>query len=157
MAVSTTVCRSQYTVSGAITNPLAIGFLYQLPADILVLKYVAAAPLVLILNSDYTLDGSNNVVPIAAGPGNVILGDKLTILRTMSFTQLLDLTTNGLNSVANIGAALDKLTQIVQQIQDIQTRCLQLEPNDAAATPFSVTARISKNIGFDSSGNLILH
>jgi hypothetical protein len=157
MAVSTSTCRSSYTVSGAITNPLAIGFLYQQPADILVLKSASAGPITLILNSDYSLDGLGNVVPIAAGPGNVSLGDVLTILRTMSFTQLLDLTTNGLNSVANIGAALDKLTQIVQQIQDIQTRCLQLEPDDAAATPFSVAARSSKNIGFDSSGNLILH
>lgn len=156
MSITSITCRSAYTIGATVTTPLAIGFTYQVPTDVAVWKSAAGGPFLLILNSDYTLDGSGNVVPIAGGPGAVATGNVVTILRNTELTQLLDLTTNGLNNVANLSAAFDKLTQIVQQIKDAQARCLQLDIDDAAVTPFHKSARASKAVAFDSSGNLIL-
>src|SRR4051812_42539036 len=89
----------QYTLS---TNPqaLPVTFVFNNAADLLVLDTRSpAAPVVLTLNSDYSVGGgagsTGTVTTIAGGSHGVLVADVITISRSVPITQTTSFTNTG--------------------------------------------------------------
>lgn len=148
----------QYTLS---TNPqaLAVPFVFQATTDLLVLDTRSpAAPVTLTINSDYSVSGGNGttgtVTTIVGGTHGVLVGDVITISRSVPLTQSTVYSNSGPLTAAMIGNNLDKLTMITQQLNLVGARSLQFGPDETLSGVLGKTARSGNLLGFDGSGNI---
>jgi microcystin-dependent protein len=113
----------------------------------------------LTLNTDYTVTNVGQ-----AGGGNVVLtasyaaptsGQQVFIKRVVALTQTTDYVPNDPFPAASHEDALDKLTFIAQQQQEVFDRAVVFPETDTASTtiPDSVT-RANKFLGFGASGEV---
>lgn len=147
----------QYTLS---TNPqaLPVTFVFQSSSDLLILDSKASPPVTLVQSSDYSVSGGSGstgtVTTIAGGTNGVQVGDVITILRLVPLTQNTNFTNTGPLTAAMIGTALDKLTQITQQLNVRLGNALLIQQDETINTQMSKAAREGMLVGFDTSGNL---
>lgn len=164
MSLASTQQKVQYTSNGTQTS-LSIPFVFLVPADIQVYYTdTTGAGVLKVLDTDYSLliitgggvllwtgGGGTGAVPAA--------GVVITIRRTLSLIQSAVYVSNDEFPSGTHEAALDKLTMMVQQLQEQMTRCLKL-PDGEVGTPTVVlpkkSSRLSKAIAFDGSGNVIV-
>jgi len=106
--------------------------------------YTVSAP-----NNDYSSGGTVTAVTAPAS------GRTWTIIRDMPANQEATLEDSGVLRLAAIEDALDKLTMIVQDLEERVGRCLQFPRSETTSAELedSVT-RASTTLGFDSSGDL---
>lgn len=150
----------QYTLSSS-TQALPVTYVFLNKSDLLVLDTRApAAPVVLTLNSDYSVSGGAgstgtlNMMP--GGANGVLVGDIITIIRNVPLTQNTNFTNTGPLTAAMIGQALDKLTEITQQINVQIGNCLQIPQDEVKNTVLGLAARESTFLAFDANGNVEL-
>ena len=152
--ITSPVEKLQFTITG-LPQVLPITFAFGLPSDLLVLDGTN----LLTISSDYLVTGGNgavgNVQVAAGGAGNVQVGDIITVMRNVPLTQLTDFTSTGVLTAAMIGQALDKLTEITQQLSEEVGRCLRFPPNENEDGTMGLATRAGLLVGFDASGNLI--
>ena len=119
---------------------------------------VETAPLT--LNTDYTVTNVGQ-----AGGGNVVLASSYTapttdeqvfIKRVVDLTQATDYTPNDPFPAASHEDALDKLTFIAQQQQEIFSRSIVFPDTDTASTSIPNSSdRANKYLAFDANGNIL--
>lgn len=123
---------------------------------------------VLVLNSNYTVTlnvdqdtspGGTVTYPVTgtplAGPSGPLPAERLTITGATPATQETDLTNGGPWNPTVIENSLDKLTLLIQQLLESDSRTLVLPVSDSAAALTLPTAAVRANqfLAFDASGN----
>lgn len=148
-AISNVPRRVVYAASGV--GPYAFTFEILAASDIAVYK----ASTLLTLTTDYTVtinaNGTGSVTLVTtAGTSNITIVGAKNIQRTTDFTTGGDFFANTLND------ELDAQTIFIQQVAETAERGLKapvIDPTDINMTLPSRTARASKYLAFDASGN----
>ncbi len=157
MSLSATQQKVQYTSNGSQTS-LSIPFVFSLTTDI----EVYYGDTKKTLNTDYALviiTGGGVLVWTGGGgtgavPAN---GTLVTIKRVVPLTQLATYVNNDEFPAATHEAALDKITEALQQLQEQVNRCIQIPPSNTTTTQLpSAASRANKVLAFDGSGNVIV-
>lgn len=172
MTVSSTNSRVQYQGDGA-TKPFAYGISFFAPADLSVTLFDQTANAAIVpapvLNGagtfDYTVTGVQdpNTGEYLAGAtitfNTAPLGNYLvTIARNMGALQPNVYTNNSAFPAKSIEGALDRLTMVVQQEQDLLSRSITIPSSDPIATSLILPpalVRANMALLFDASGNAI--
>lgn len=145
----------QYALS---TNPqtLTVPFVFQNGSDLLVLDSKASPPVVLAINSDYTVSGGSgstgSVVTKVGGTNAVAAGDVITISRRVPLTQTTSFLNGGPLTASMIGQALDKLTTISQQLNLVGANSFQFQPDEMLSGVLAKSARSGNVLGFSQTG-----
>jgi hypothetical protein len=156
MTVSYQESSIQYSPGGS-TTEFAIPYQFNANGDIVaILTDADGNDTTWTLNSDYTLTGagddSGGTLTATTPPDS---GTTLTIYRDTDQTQETDYVANDSFPASTHEAALDKLTLLVQELQDQIDRCLKIPRNENSTTLLAnADTRASKYPVFDSSGNL---
>lgn len=156
MTVSSTTTKAQYSGNGT-TTVFAVPFYFLLNSDLLViLRSSAGVETTQVLTTNYTVTGAGNenggsVTMLVAPPA----GTTLTILRNAPATQETDLIPNDRLPAESLETALDKLTMLVQQLDEENNRAIKFATTDTApaGTLPTSTVRAGKILSFDGSGN----
>lgn len=131
-----------------------IPFTYQFDADTELLV-VSDGRGTLILTTDYTVTGAGTDIGGDVTMVTGVIGEKITVLRNTPLSQTLVLRVNGRFFVTDIGESLDKLTKIVQEVDEELARCLKTSVSDGTALDLPDAAeRLGKLIRFDENGDL---
>ena len=155
MTVSSTTLKNSYTASSSQTT---FAYAFKIFADGDLKVYVNGT--LKTLTTHYTVTNAG----VTAG-GNVVFGtgltsgDKVIIQRDLALTQSTDYVENDPFPADSHETALDRLTFIVQQLNDgVESRSFKFAKTvtDAGTIEISDDSsdRASKTIGFDSSGDL---
>lgn len=156
MTVSSETKRKDYAGNGSTIN-FATGFRFLENTHVRVILTVDAtgAESVQTETTNYTLTGAGNdlggTVSMLVAPAS---GETLTIKRSVPLTQGTDYVENDNFPAQSHEDALDKLTMIVQQIQEELDRSLKLaesQQSSGLVIPVPVTGRFMQ---WDSNGNL---
>lgn len=160
MSLSSTQQKVQYTGNGA-TTLYVVPFYFLANTDLVVITTdTSGTNTVKVLTTDYTLVGAG--VPSGGGltfgvaPTN---GHRITIMRVVPLTQLLDYVNNDAFPADTHEQALDRLTMVCQQLLEVVSRCIQIPQGEASAivvTLPKLSSRASKAVAFDASGNVIV-
>jgi hypothetical protein len=157
MTVSSSTTKVSYSGDNS-TTVFAYTFKIFADADLTVIVRTDAtgAESTKTLTTDYTVSGAGN-----AGGGAVTMvtapasGETLVIKRSLTLTQSTDYVANDPFPAAAHEDALDRLTFIAQQQQEVFDRAVVFPETDTASTtiPDSVT-RANKFLGFGASGEI---
>jgi len=156
MTVNSTTRRAQYDTNGT-TGPWTVPFYFLANADLEVIHTDAAGvETALTLTTHYSVTGAG--VPSGGAVTTVssyASGGTITVLRSVAILQETDYVETDAFPAAAHETALDRLTMIDQQQSEEIDRALKFPASDdtSAAIP-SATARASKLLGFDASGNV---
>ena len=156
MTVSSTTTKAQYSGNG-VTTVFAVPFYFLLNADLLViLRSAAGVETTQLLGTNYTVTGAGSeaggsVTMIVAPPS----GTTLTILRNAPATQDTDLLPNDRLPAESLETALDKLTMLVQQLDEENDRSIKFARSDTStsSTLGTSSSRAGKILSFDANGN----
>lgn len=164
MSVTSTTNRKSYS-GDAVTTSFATNPVVFFDSSDLVVSVISAAGVETALteNTHYTVtggDGSTGTVNLAGGSapyGAPAVGVTLLILRVVALTQPVDFVQNDGSDAEVQETAYDRLTMMVQQLDEVDDRSLKVssaEAGTAALTelPFD---RAGKFLAFDASKNLI--
>src|SRR3990167_6654973 len=108
-----------------------------------------------VLNADQdTSPGGTVTYPVSGTP--LAAGEYITVVRTVDYTQDLDLVTGGNFSAVNIENAFDRIVMMTQQLYEKVSRALRFPISDTGLTSELPTAmvRAGKYAAFDASGNV---
>ena len=167
MSISNPIARNDYVGNGA-TITWSYGFKVFAESDLAVVSYSSVTGLftALVLNLDYTVTGVGNDT---GGSITQIIGfsipailpatSTLSIVRGMAFTQPAVLNNQGLFYPKTIEDAFDRLTMLLQQMNDTLNRSVKLPlteaPTSLNSTLPTVTQRVNKYFGWNSLGDII--
>lgn len=164
MSVTSTTNRKSYA-GDAVTTSFATNPVVFFDSSDLAVSVVSAAGVETALteNTHYTVTGGNGstgTVNLAGGSapyGAPAVGVTLLILRQLPLTQPVDLVQNDGSDAEVQERAYDRLTMMVQQLNEVDARAIKLPPVETGSTaltelPFD---RASKFLAFDASKNLI--
>jgi hypothetical protein len=159
--VSTTSCTTTQSCNGSTT---AFPFTFQIFAtsDLTVILRVTAtgAETVLTETTHYTVSATNN--DYISGPGGTVTtvstyaaGNTITILRNTPNTQSANLQDTGVLRLESLEDSIDKLTLLVQQMEEELGRCFKLPRTESSNTPeiANSVSRASGYFSFDSDGD----
>jgi hypothetical protein len=161
MPVSSTTSRADYNGNGA-TTLFVVPFYFLLNTDIqVILTDDGVSPVsvtTLALTTDYTVGGVANpaggsitctVAPTAT--------QRISILRSVPYTQLKNYVPNDPFPAASHEQALDKLTMEIQQLAEVQSRALTLSANTDPNTvsPVLPTPESNKLIGWNEAADAL--
>lgn len=167
MSISNPIARNDYVGNGA-TITWTYGFKVFAEGDIAVYVYNTLTGLLqaLVLNVDYTVSGVGSdtggsitqIIGISI-PAILPATSTLTIKRGMAFTQPAALNNQGQFFPKTIEDSLDRMTMLLQQMNDIVGGSLHLGPNELPTTGNStipsLALRASKFFGWDALGNIL--
>jgi hypothetical protein len=160
MTVSSQTSKVSYSGNGS-TVAFTVTFYFLADSDIKVLVRSAnGTEVVKTLNTDYTITGAGDpaggTVTFTTAP---ISGETVVLARSVPLTQVTDYTPNDPFPAETHERALDKLTQVTQQINEAVDRSIKLSlSNTMTSTEFTVDAaeRANKVFGFDAAGELVV-
>lgn len=160
MTVSSTTSKVSYSGNGS-TVAFTVTFYFLASSDIKVLVRSAnGTEVVKTLGTDYTVTGagdpSGGTVTFGTAPAS---GQTVVLARSVPLTQVTDYTPNDPFPAETHERALDKLTQVTQQINEAVDRSIKLSlSNTMTSTEFTVDAaeRANKVFGFDAAGELVV-
>tara|TARA_Y100000004_G_scaffold136916_2_gene155111 strand:- start:3196 stop:4212 length:1017 start_codon:yes stop_codon:yes gene_type:complete len=173
MTVSTTINKASGTGDGQ-THIFTYNFKIFADTDLqVVVRSATGVETTQVLNTDYVVTGANSdtggSVLFKFNTGNTSdpnyattehrpqTGETVTITRIVPLTQVTDYVANDPFPADAHETALDRLTFIVQQIQEEVDRCIKASPTNAInSTAFTIgaTARADRLFGFDANGEL---
>lgn len=147
-------------------------FPFQQASDLTVINVgqtggVIDPPIVLSLNSDYSVSGgnydsANNMLPgtvtvITGGAHSPAVNDQFYVLRNVPLTQIIQFLNTGNLTAAMIEQGLDKLTTIAQQQEQQITTSLKLESWETDDTVLLKSVRSNNLLGFGPTGTVVLY
>ena len=156
MTVSSTTARVSYSGNGT-TTAFPVPFYFLVDNQLAVSLYSAAGvQTVQVLGTNYTVAGagvlSGGTVTMAVAPPS---GTSLVIARGVPLTQGTDLLPNDRLPAESIEQSLDKLTMLLQQINEDSTRSVRSPIGDSSSIDMRLPTaanRLRKVMGFDSTG-----
>jgi hypothetical protein len=155
MTVSTTTNKDRYSGNGTTTS-FDTTFKFFNNSEVSVIYTDASGvDTTWVEDTDYTLTGGSGATGTVTPTTIPASGTTLTILRTLTLTQTLDLVRQGAFDPEAIEAALDKLVMMAQQTSELNDRALVTASTDvapAAEIP-NATTRADKFLKFDSNGD----
>jgi len=123
MTVQNTVVKNIYKGNGSTTVfPFTFAFDSKFPEDILV--YVTGTDRTTALTTNFTLDITNKNITYPKSGSVLASGEKLTIIRKVPLTQLLNLVNQGAFFAEDIETNFDSLVFMIQQLAEILDRTL---------------------------------
>ena len=157
MTIAKTTSRAQYSGNG---STAAFSFPYRFFADadldVYVLVESSGVETLQVLTTHYTVsnngDETGGTVTMITPPAS---GEVLTIVRSTAQTQSTDYQSNDAFPAETHEAALDRLTLLVQQLQEAVDRSITLPISDAGADTELPYNRADKFLAFDASKNLV--
>lgn len=157
MTVSSTSSRADYSGNGA-TVTFAVPFYFLDDAHLQVLRTNADGTVTtLVLTTDYTVTGAGvpagGSVTCTSAPAS---GTRLSILRQVPAEQLTHYVPNDPFPAASHETALDKLTMLLQQVNEALTRTLTL-PANLTTTATLPTPMASSFIGWNSTATALVN
>lgn len=158
MTISTTDSRISYIGNG-VTTDFAFPYRFFENADLVVESVDAAGTVTThVLNTDYTVAGADldagGTVTMVTPPAS---GERLVIRRVVEATQETDYISGDPFPAESHERALDRLTMLVQQNQEVAARALVIPSSDTTGTNVTLPRaadRADKVIRFDSAGNV---
>lgn len=154
MTIAKTIARAQYAGNGS-TTPFSFPYRFFADVDLQVYLQVDATGIETLqtLTTHYTVsnngDETGGTVTMVTAPAN---GETLTILRAIAQTQSTDYAANDAFPAETHEVALDRLTLLVQQLQEKVDRALVAQASDTASLVLpSDLERASKYLAFDAS------
>jgi len=159
MSIATATSKVQYTLTATV-QALPVTFYFLENAHIKAIRArTGIADYVMILGTDYTLAGAGveaggTLTTIAT---NMLVGDKITITRSISITQAVNYVYNDSFPADTHERALDKLTMIAQEMKEFGDRAIvfpESEPAGANGVLPSLANRVNKVLAFDVNGAL---
>ncbi len=155
MTVSSDIKRKDYDGDGVSTE-FPTGFRFLQKSDLKVIQTDSdLIETILVLDSDYSVAGAGDesgTVTTFIAPES---GETLTILRNIELTQDTDYVEGDDFPAETHENALDKLTMITQQLQEVQDRTVKLSEGQQS-TGLEIPAPIEgKFLQWDDSGNLV--
>lgn len=167
MTVALSQNRISYAGNGS-TTAFSVPFPFQLQADLVVVQVVVTTGVedTQVLNSDYTISGSVDVIGYYSSGGTVTMTvappatDRLVIYRSPTQTQGLDLQDASVFPAESVEAQLDKLTMISQRLNDMIGRAVRAPDGDAfslvSLDPMPAQAeRANMFLAFNANGHPI--
>jgi hypothetical protein len=150
MTVSSSTSRNEYNGNGVTTS---FAYTFRILDEDHVAVYVGGT--LKAITTDYTVTGVG-----VSGGGNIVFGaapsagtGNVVIVRAVPLTQETDYVENDPFPAESHEDALDKLTMIVQQQQEILDRSLTLDVTDTATDTTLPTPEASKLLGWNSSAD----
>ncbi len=155
MTVSNEEYRNDYDGNDS-TTVFPVDFYFLADAELLVVLTDAAdVETTLILDTDYTVQDAG--VPTGGSVTLVVppaTGEKLTIVRNMPLTQLTDYEENDQFPAESHETALDRLTMLVQQLQEEVNRASKT-PVGQGGSAANILNSTSENLcAYDGAGNV---
>lgn len=140
MTVASTTSRVQYTGDGVSTAfATGSGFTFKDAADlkVTILSADGLTETVKTLNTHYTVSGGNGASGTVTftGGNTPATGEKITITRNVIKTQETDYQSNDSFPAESHEQALDKLTFMVQQMQEELQRCIRVPISSNLVNP----------------------
>ncbi len=164
MSVSTTSTRVKYACNGSATN-FTFAFPVFTTADLKVVKRTVAdgTEEILTETTDYTVAAPNNDYSLGGTVTTVATYSadyELCIYREQTATQETDYTDGSAFPAQSHEEALDKLTMLVQELQEKVSRCLMVPVSEVDGTTNLVlpdkTDRVLGQLAFDADGNPVI-
>lgn len=156
MTVQTETSRSGPYAGAGTTGPFTVGFRFIANAHLRVIRTTTAGiDSTLTLNTDYTVSGAGGSTGTVTLTSALALGEKLTIVRDVPFTQNADYVPGDAFPAESHEDALDLLTMQTQQLAEVADRTLTLP-----ATVSGVSAELPapsglKVFGWNAAGTAI--
>ena len=155
MTVSNEEYRNDYDGNSS-TTVFPVDFYFLADAELLVVLTDAdGVEDTLVLDTDYTVQDAG--VPAGGSITMVVppaTGEKLTIVRNMPLTQLTDYAENDSFPAESHETALDRLTMLVQQLQEEVNRASKT-PVGAGGSAANILNSTSENLAaYDGAGNV---
>jgi parallel beta-helix repeat protein len=158
MTISTTTSRQSYNGNG-VTTEFAVPFRFFANTDLVVqlVTISTGASTTLTLTTHYTVTGADDedggMLTMVTAPA---VGQRLVIRRVIAATQEVDYVAGDPFPAETHERALDRLTMLAQQGEEVNARALVFPAGDTASGELpAVATRASRLLGFDSSGNLV--
>lgn len=159
MSVPSTTNKVQYTLASTV-QVLPVSFYFLDNSHLKVVRArTGVADAVLVLNTDYTVTGAGdeaggNVTTIAT---NLVIGDKITIIRNVPLNQLVNYVYNDKFPAEVHERALDKLTMIAQQYDEQGSRNIQFPETEPSGFNRTLSAKADREntlLAFDENGDM---
>jgi hypothetical protein len=167
MTVAATTNRKTYTGDNVTTSFATSPVIFYLSSNLQVRITVIATGVSTLLteNTHYTVSGGSaagatGTVNLAGGSaprGALLSTETLVILRVLPLTQAVDLVNNNASDAEVIETALDKLTDVDQQLSERQDRALTFPEGDVSGSTTTLqtaSVRAGRLLGFDALGVL---
>jgi hypothetical protein len=156
VTVESTIARVQYDTNGT-TGPWTVPFYFLADADISVFYADAAGTETeLALSTDYSVTGVGD--PLGGTVTTVTAyaaGGTITVIRSVEPLQETDWTNTDPFPAQTLERALDRLTQLVQQVIEVQARSIVVAASDEVnVTVPAAAARADRLLAFDSTGGV---
>lgn len=158
MTVASETSRLSFSGNG-VTTAFAVSFAYRASADLVVtLRDAAGAETAQVETTNWTLVGVSDAGTGGFSSGTLTMlvapatGTTLVISRKPALTQGLDATASGALTAANLEGALDRLTMLVQSMQEQFSRALLLKKSTTTITPVLPDPVASQILGWNAGG-----
>lgn len=133
MTVESTINKSGPYAGAGSVGPYTVGFRFLDQTHLRVIKTVDDVDANLSLATDYSVAGVGNPTGSVTLVAPLATGEKLTIIRNVPATQEADYVQNDAFPAESHEAALDKLTMLVQQMDETISRSLTLPPSTSSS------------------------
>lgn len=155
MTVSTDISRSGPYAGAGTTGPFTVTFRFLDNSHLQVIRTASGVDTTLVLNTDYTVSGaggSSGTVTLATA---LAVGQSLTIIRNVPFTQLADYVAGDAFPAQSHEDALDLVVMQTQQLKDGLDRSLTLAPTAVGASTELPAPQSLALIGWDTAGTAL--
>jgi hypothetical protein len=154
MTVNSSTARQQYNGNG-VTTAFTVPFRFLDNTHLQVIRTSAAGvDTTLVLSTDYTVTGAGaatGTITMVTAPAS---GEKLTIVRSMPFSQQIDLVNGDPLPAETLEAGLDARAMEAQQLKDSISRSLSL-PTSSSASAVLPEAIPLALLGWNATGNAL--
>lgn len=154
MTVPTSTAKSGPYAGAGTTGPFTVGFRFLENSHLRVIRTSSIGlDSVLALTTDYTVAGAGGASGSITLVTALAVGEKLTVIRNVPFTQLADYVQNDAFPSESHERALDQLTMQTQQLAETAGRALTLPATVSGASTELPSPEAGKLIGWNSSGD----
>lgn len=158
MPVSTTTNQTA-VVLATTSDVIPISFPFFDASDLVVIKTDAddGEDTTLTISTHYTVSGGSGSTGSVtmSGHASLAVGDTITVVRSVPYTQAVDLEEGDPLPSNTLERALDKLTVLVQQVSAKVARCFRVGSTSPAPDEATILDLSNKILGGNSSGDLV--
>lgn len=157
MTVQTDVSRSGPYAGAGTTGPFTVNFRFLADEHLRVIRTSAAGVNTdLVLATDYSVTGAGGNSGTISTVVPIVVGQTITILRNVPFTQQADYVDNDAFPAESHEAALDLLTMQTQQVREAQDRAVALSPTAMSGVSTELPPPLPNNIlGWNSAADAL--